>query len=45
MKRFKDDVSEVKYGYECGVSIKGFNDIQEGDTFEGYKMEEIKRKK
>jgi len=45
LKRFKDDVNEVKYGYECGVSIKGFNDIQEGDTFEGYKMEEIKRKK
>lgn len=45
LKRFKDDVSEVKYGYECGVSIKGFNDIQQGDTFEGYKMEEIKRKK
>lgn len=45
LKRFKDDVSEVKYGYECGVSIKGFNDIQQGDTFEGYKMEEVKRKK
>jgi len=45
LKRFKDDVNEVKYGYECGVSIKGFNDILESDTFEGYKMEEIKRKK
>ncbi|SHN23995.1 translation initiation factor IF-2 [Cyclobacterium lianum] len=45
LKRFKDDVNEVKYGYECGVSIKGFNDIQVGDTFEGYKMEEVKRKK
>jgi len=45
LKRFKDDVTEVKYGYECGVSIKGFNDLQVGDTFEGYKMEEIKRKK
>ncbi|WP_154856180.1 translation initiation factor IF-2 [Cyclobacterium xiamenense] len=45
LKRFKDDVSEVKNGYECGVSIKGFNDIEVGDTFEGYKMEEIKRKK
>ncbi len=45
LKRFKDDVSEVRSGYECGVSIKGFNDIQVGDTFEGYKMEEIKRKK
>ncbi len=45
LKRFKDDVNEVKYGYECGVSIKNFNDLQVGDTFEGYKMEEIKRKK
>ncbi len=45
LKRFKDDVNEVKSGYECGVSIKGFNDIEQGDTFEGYKMEEIKRKK
>lgn len=45
LKRFKDDVSEVRSGYECGVSIKGFNDILVGDTFEGYKMEEIKRKK
>jgi translation initiation factor IF-2 len=45
LKRFKDDVSEVKAGYECGVSIKGFHNIEVGDTFEGYKMEEIKRKK
>ncbi|WP_114747942.1 translation initiation factor IF-2 [Pleomorphovibrio marinus] len=45
LKRFKDDVNEVKSGYECGVSIKNFNDIEEGDTFEGYKMEEVKRKK
>lgn len=45
LKRFKDDVSEVKAGYECGVSIKGFHNIEVDDTFEGYKMEEIKRKK
>ncbi|MFC4870329.1 translation initiation factor IF-2 [Negadavirga shengliensis] len=45
LKRFKDDVNEVKSGYECGVSIKGFNDIQVGDTFEGYMMQEVKRKK
>ncbi len=43
LKRFKDDVQEVKFGYECGMSIKGFNDIQEGDTFECYEMKEIKR--
>ena len=45
LKRFKDDVSEVKAGYECGISIKNFNDIQIDDTIEGYEMKEIKRKK
>ncbi len=45
LKRFKDDVSEVKAGYECGISIKKFNDILVDDTIEGYMMQEIKRKK
>ena len=45
MKRFKDDVSEVKAGYECGISIKNFNDIEIDDTMEGYMMQEIKKKK
>ncbi|WPR75311.1 translation initiation factor IF-2 [Algoriphagus sp. NG3] len=45
LKRFKDDVAEVKAGYECGISIKGFNNIQIDDTIEGYEMREIKRKK
>ncbi|SNS39236.1 bacterial translation initiation factor 2 (bIF-2) [Belliella buryatensis] len=45
LKRFKDDVAEVKAGYECGISIKKFNDIQIDDTIEGYMMQEIKRKK
>lgn len=45
LKRFKDDVSEVKAGYECGISIKNFNNIQIDDTIEGYEMKEIKRKK
>ena len=45
LKRFKDDVSEVKSGYECGVSIKNFNNIQIDDTIEGYMMQEIKKKK
>lgn len=45
LKRFKDDVSEVKAGYECGISIKNFNNIQIDDTIEGYEMREIKRKK
>jgi translation initiation factor IF-2 len=34
LKRFKDDVSEVKSGYDCGISIKNFNDINVGDVIE-----------
>ena len=45
LKRFKDDVSEVKAGYECGISIKNYNNIEIDDTIEGYEMKEIKRKK
>ncbi|MGY6560127.1 MAG: translation initiation factor IF-2 [Nitritalea sp.] len=45
LKRFKDDVAEVKAGYECGISIKNYNNIQIDDTIEGYTMQEIKRKK
>jgi translation initiation factor IF-2 len=45
LKRFKDDVAEVKAGYECGISIKNFNNIEIDDTIEGYMMQEIKRKK
>jgi len=44
LKRFKDDVAEVKKGYECGISIKSFNDIQVGDVIEGFEMREVKRK-
>lgn len=44
LKRFKDDVSEVKFGYECGLSLKGFNDIQMGDTLESFEQKEVKRK-
>lgn len=43
LKRFKDDVSEVKYGYECGLSIKGLNDIEVGDTIESFEQKETKR--
>ncbi len=43
LKRFKDDVSEVKFGFECGISIKGFNDIKEGDIIEGFEIQEVKR--
>ena len=43
LKRFKDDVNEVKAGYECGLSIKNFNDIKSGDVIEGFEIQEIKR--
>ena len=43
LKRFKDDAKEVAYGYECGVQIEDYNDIQEGDIIEAHIMEEIKR--
>lgn len=38
LRRFKDDVKEVKQGFECGISILNFNDIHEGDIIESYKM-------
>jgi translation initiation factor IF-2 len=44
LKRFKDDVKEVAQGYECGITIKNFNDVKEGDIIEAYVMEEIERK-
>jgi len=44
LKRFKDDAKEVSKGYECGVTIKNFNDVKEGDIIEAYVMEEIERK-
>ena len=43
LKRFKDDVKEVKTGYECGLVFDGFNDIQELDIVEAYKMVEVPR--
>ncbi|EOR26374.1 translation initiation factor IF-2 [Cytobacillus oceanisediminis] len=44
LKRFKDDAKEVAQGYECGITIKNFNDVKEGDVIEAYVMEEIERK-
>ena len=43
LKRFKDDVKEVKAGYECGLNIENFNDIKVGDIVEGYEEVEVKR--
>jgi translation initiation factor IF-2 len=43
LKRFKDDVKEVRQGFECGMSIKNFNDIIEGDQFEVFEVTEVAR--
>ncbi|GAB3547509.1 translation initiation factor IF-2 [Spirosoma fluminis] len=43
LKRFKDDVNEVRSGYECGLSIKNFNDIEVGDVIESFELKEVKR--
>ena len=42
LKRFKDDVKEVSSGYECGISLEGFEDIKAGDVFEAYIVEEYR---
>jgi translation initiation factor IF-2 len=44
LKRFKDDMKEISKGYECGVQVKNYNDIREGDIFETFKNVEVKRK-
>ena len=43
LKRFKDDVREVREGLECGIGIENFNDLKVGDRIESYRMEEVKR--
>jgi translation initiation factor IF-2 len=43
LKRFKDDVKEVAKGYDCGIQIKGYNDIEERDVIESYHEVAIKR--
>ncbi|MBM7579899.1 translation initiation factor IF-2 [Jeotgalibacillus terrae] len=43
LKRYKDDAKEVAKGYECGITLKNYNDVKEGDIFEAFVMEEIKR--
>ncbi|CAM4247191.1 translation initiation factor IF-2 [Gillisia limnaea] len=44
LKRFKDDVKEVSKGYDCGMQIKNYNDIREGDVVEGYQEVAVKKK-
>jgi len=43
LKRFKDDVKEVREGLECGISVENFNDVKVGDAIESYRLEEIRR--
>jgi translation initiation factor IF-2 len=43
LKRFKDDVKEVKSNFECGLSLKNYNDIEVGDLLEVYEVVEIAR--
>ena len=43
LRRFKDDVKEVKAGYECGITIENYNDIKVGDVIECFVMEEAER--
>ncbi|MCK5209162.1 MAG: translation initiation factor IF-2, partial [Cyclobacteriaceae bacterium] len=43
LKRFKDDVNEVKHGFECGIRIKNFNDVKVSDVVESFEQKEIKR--
>ena len=43
LKRFKDDVREVREGFECGLNVEGYNDIKVGDLIESYRIEEVAR--
>ena len=43
LKRFKDDVREVKSGFECGLSVRSYNDILVGDQLEAYEVQEVAR--
>ncbi len=43
LRRFKDDVKEVKEGFECGLTLRGYNDIQEGDQLEVFEIKEVAR--
>ena len=43
LKRFKDDAKDVRAGVECGLSLKGYNDIKEGDQLEVFEVTEVAR--
>ena len=42
LRRFKDDVKEVKAGFECGIGVENFNDIKLNDILEAYQLQEVK---
>ena len=44
LKRYKDDVKEVANGFDCGIALAGYNEIQVGDIIEGYETIEVARK-
>ncbi len=43
LRRFKDDVAEVRAGMECGIAVRGYNDVRAGDKIEVYEVKEIAR--
>ena len=43
LKRFKEDVGEVREGFECGIKIAGYDDIKVGDVIEAYRIEQVQR--
>jgi translation initiation factor IF-2 len=44
LKRHKDNVAEVRAGFECGLTVKNFDDFKEGDEIEVYELKEVKQK-
>src|SRR5262249_1510203 len=44
LKRFKEDVREVREGFECGIKISGYADVKVGDVLEAYRVEQVRRK-
>ena len=43
LRRFKDDVGEVRDGYECGIGLENYQDLKDGDVIEAYEVEEVAR--
>jgi translation initiation factor IF-2 len=43
LRRFKDDVAEVRNGFECGIGVKNYNDVRAGDKIEVYQVKEVAR--